>query len=158
MKIYLIRHGEAVSAAEDEKRPLSENGFLEVRKVAQFLAANAIHVEHIYHSGILRAAQTAEALAKGVHLEQVEVLSGLLPDDDVKPIATTCNHWEKDAILVSHLPFLGKLVVEILFGRQGQPFFEFQAASIICLERVVPFFWNISWCIHPYLLPKNNNQ
>ncbi len=37
MKVYLIRHGEAVSSEVDRQRPLSEQGRADIRKVASFI-------------------------------------------------------------------------------------------------------------------------
>jgi phosphohistidine phosphatase len=153
MRLYLVRHGEAVVGEEGGQRPLNDKGQQEVRLMAKFLQENHILVNQIYHSGKLRAEQTAAALAAGlVARVNIDVLPGLLPDDSVKPIAVYCNHWIDDIMLVGHLPFMAKLVSELLLDRDEKQLVEFPTAGIICLERIAVFHWCILWFISPPLL------
>lgn len=153
MKVYLVRHGDAVVAEHDVHRPLSDKGRIEVEKVAHFLQKNEIFVERIFHSEKLRAGQTAEILAKGLkHAPAIESLNGLLPDDSVQPIAVCCNHWQNDVMLVSHLPFLPKLVCELILGYDNKLFTDFQTAGILCMERNGLFDWTINWMVNPKIL------
>ena len=88
MKVYLVRHGEAVSSQSDPQKPLSEQGRADVRKVAVFIKPLCISVEQIWHSGKLRAAQTAEVMAESVSVEKnCSAHEGLGPNDDVTIIA-----------------------------------------------------------------------
>ena len=63
MMLYLVRHGDAVGADVNPTRPLSEEGREEVLKVAHHLKKNRIEVDHIWHSGKVRAIETAEIIA-----------------------------------------------------------------------------------------------
>lgn len=153
MKIYLVRHGDALSVDQDAQRPLSEKGIAEVKKTADFLQKNNIQVERIYHSGKLRAVQTAEIIAKTLDQNLlVEFLNGMDPDDPVHEVAIYCNHWEKDVMLVGHLPFLPKLVTELVLTHDYQQFVEFATGGILCLERKGHFNWFLNWLIDPSLL------
>ena len=88
MKVYLVRHGDAVSSQFDPQRPLSEQGRADIQKVASFIKPLGISVEHVWHSGKLRAAQTAEILAGAVLVEEdCSAHEGLRPNDDVTIIA-----------------------------------------------------------------------
>ena len=58
-----MRHGEALSGTPDGRRPLSQRGRDEVIALAQLASARGVAVAWIYHSGILRAQQTAELVA-----------------------------------------------------------------------------------------------
>ena len=90
MKVYLVRHGEAVSSGIHPQRPLSEQGRADVQKVAAFIKPLGISVEHIRHSGKLRAAQTAEILTESVKVEKgCSEHEALGPNDDVTII--NCN-------------------------------------------------------------------
>jgi phosphohistidine phosphatase len=88
MKVYFVRHGEAVSSGVDPQRPLSEQGRADIRKIASFIKPLGITVEHVWHSGKLRAAQTAEILAESVSVEKdCSAHENLGPNDDVTIIA-----------------------------------------------------------------------
>src|SRR5215470_8768657 len=83
MNIYLVRHGEAVSEKLDPERPLTASGREAVERVAGMAATKGVAVTTIFHSGILRARQTAEVLAQPLRPTLgVQQLSGLLPQDD----------------------------------------------------------------------------
>lgn len=153
MKIYLVRHGDALPVDQDPHRPLSPKGREDVLKTAQFLARNKIRIERIFHSGKLRSTQTAEILSQhiGKHVA-IEYLAGMQPDDTVGSIASYCNHWDNDLMLVGHLPFLGKLVAELILGNESRDFVSLNTASVICMERKGHFTWAINWLIEPNLL------
>ncbi|MBA2654589.1 MAG: phosphohistidine phosphatase SixA [Gammaproteobacteria bacterium] len=151
MKLYLMRHGDAET--NDVQRPLSERGMDEVTKIAEFLASNHIEVEQIYHSGKLRAEQTARGVAANFTIApKIDILSGLLPDDSVKAVAVYCNHWEQDVMLVGHLPFMPRLVSDLITGADDKQCIDFKTAAIVCLERIAIFQWSISWFVYPHLL------
>jgi phosphohistidine phosphatase SixA len=58
-----MRHGDAVSALENPQRPLSKEGRRRVEQTARTALQRNIEVSLVYHSGILRAMETAEILA-----------------------------------------------------------------------------------------------
>jgi phosphohistidine phosphatase len=152
MRLYLVRHGDAVTAEQDIQRPLSHKGQDEVSIMAKFLQANNISVDQIYHSGKLRAEQTAVALAAGKVAVPITRLPGLLPDDPVSPIAISCNEMEQDVMLVGHLPFMAKLASELLLDKENMQLVDFQTGAILCLERIAIFHWCIFWLMSPSLL------
>ena len=73
---YLVRHGEAFPESQDPRRPLTPAGRANVERLARLAAAEAIRASAIFHSGILRARQTAEILG-----------AQLTPDNDVQPVS-----------------------------------------------------------------------
>src|SRR5258706_12414957 len=83
MDFFLVRHGEAQAAYEDARRPLSARGRREVEKVARAAAARKVRVAVIFHSGKLRAEETAEILARFLAPpEGARRSTGLQPEDD----------------------------------------------------------------------------
>jgi phosphohistidine phosphatase SixA len=132
MKLYLIRHGEALSAHIDAQRVLSEHGRIQVAHLATQLRAEDIHPAHIYHSEFLRAKQTATILAEHLKITAVDELEGLLPDDNPAPIYQQINTWTEDTIVVSHLPYLPRLLR--LFSQEGH-YIVFETSTAVCLER-----------------------
>jgi len=69
MKIYLVRHGDSVSMADDDRRPLSEKGIDEINQLVKLISPLHIRVKQILHSNKLRAKQTAEILSQSVHMQ-----------------------------------------------------------------------------------------
>jgi len=153
MKVYLVRHGEAVSSQFDPQRPLSEQGLADIRKVASLIKPLEISVEHIWHSGKLRAAQTAEILAEAVSVEKdCSAHEALSPNDDVTIIADEIKPYDTDLMIVGHLPFLAYLTSLLVAGKETANVAAFDAGSIACLNRRDPGRWQIKWMISPELL------
>jgi phosphohistidine phosphatase len=64
MKLFFMRHGDAVDIAEsDSARPLSDLGRTEVRQVAEGIANMGAQPTHIFASPRIRAQQTAQIVA-----------------------------------------------------------------------------------------------
>src|SRR5437764_12980942 len=85
MEFYLVRHGEAVSENQDPERPLTQAGRQDMEQVARLASARNVQVSVIFHSGILRAKETAEILAAHLHPALgVKQIDSLLPQDDPK--------------------------------------------------------------------------
>ena len=153
MKVYLVRHGEAVSSQYDPQRPLSEQGLADIRKVASFIRPLEISVEHIRYSGKLRAAQTAEILAGVVSVKKdCSEHKDLRPNDDVTIIADELEAYDTDLMIVSHLPFLAYLVSLLVAGKETANVVAFDTGTITCLNRRNPGQWQIEWMIIPELL------
>ena len=152
MKVYLVRHGEAVSSGVDPKRPLSERGFADVRKVASFIEPLKISAEHIWHSGKLRAAQTAEIMTSVVVVKDYSAHEGMGPNDDVTIIADEIESYDTNLMIVGHLPFLAYLASLLVAGKETANVAAFDAGSIACLNRSDPSQWQIEWMISPKLL------
>jgi phosphohistidine phosphatase len=153
MKVYLVRHGEAVSSGVDPQRPLSEEGLTDIRKVASFIKPLKISVEHIWHSGKLRAAQTAEIMAGAVLVEKAcSAHEGLGPNDDVTIIADELEAYDTNLMIVGHLPFLAYLTLLLVAGKETSNIIAFDAGTIACLNRRNPGQWQIEWMVTPEIL------
>ena len=153
MKVYLVRHGEAVSSGVDPKRPLSEQGRADVRKVAAFIKPLGISVEHIWHSDKLRAAQTAEILAESVKVNKgCSEHEALGPNDDITILAGELDAYDTDVMIVGHLPFLAYLTSLLVAGKETANVAAFDAGSFACLNRNNPGQWQIEWMVTPEIL------
>lgn len=153
MKVYLIRHGDAVSSDVDPQRPLSEQGRADILKVASFIRPLGIFVEHLWHSGKLRAAQTAEILAGAVvSANGCSYCDGLEPNDDVSSVADELDAYDTDLMIVGHLPFLWNLTSLLATGRETADVVAFSAGAMACLERRDHGTWQINWMITPEFL------
>ena len=154
MKLYLVQHGAACSKETDPARPLTAQGEADVERLAAFLKQAQIRVERVIHSGKLRARQTAERLA-AVLAPDVEVeVSGLLnPNDNPKAFDWQSESWDKDTLIVGHLPFMAKLVSHLLVEDEDKAVVAYQPGSMVCLEEYAAGQWQLNWMIRPELLP-----
>ena len=153
MKLLLVQHGEACAKDVDPQRPLTERGREDVQRLGSFLARAGIRAERVIHSGKLRARQTAESLggmiAAGVALEE----SGLInPKDNPKAFDWQSDSWDRDTLVVGHLPFMAKLVTHLVTGDANRFINAFRPGSIVCLEPDEDDNWLIAWMIRPELL------
>lgn len=150
MKLYLVRHGEAVSRNQDPERPLSQRGRSDVEGVATRLAKAGARASVALHSGKLRARQTAQLLGPSLGLQQpMQQVPGLNPSDPVEPFASEVDRWTADTLVVGHLPFMSRLVSRLVAGDAEAPVLGFGAGTAVCLEREAAGSWSIAWVIHP---------
>jgi phosphohistidine phosphatase len=139
MMLYLMQHAQAVPEEVDPQRSLSPEGRAAIEQVAARAAQLSLPIEHIYHSGKLRARQTAEILAAALHLEgQVEELEGLTPKDRPEPLARwlraeTQREVPSGLVLVSHLPLLDRLASLLVAGDEDAGVIAFQYAALVAL-------------------------
>jgi len=153
MKLYLVQHGEACTKEINPERPLTDQGKADIDRLANLLEQTGIQVERVIHSDKRRAEQTAQQLAKaiapGVELET----SGLLnPNDNPKAFDWQSESWDRDTLIVGHLPFMAKLVSHLVIDNEDQLIVAFQPGSIVCLEHMNGAEWQINWMIRPELL------
>jgi phosphohistidine phosphatase len=153
MKLYLVQHGEACAKEIDPDRPLTEEGQADIDHLAAFLEQAGIQVERVIHSGKLRAQQTAERLAKAIAPGVEPETSGLInPNDNPKAFDWQSESWDRDTLIVGHLPFMAKLVSHLLIDDETRPITAYQPGSIVCLEHNTEAHWQINWMIRPELL------
>ena len=148
--IYLVRHGDALSNIIDTQRALSETGIYEVSKIAKELKIKNIHVKTIYHSGKLRAEQTADILNQHIQANQgIRQKKGLCPSDDIDVIINTLLQEEEEIMLVGHLPFMNNLASRLTSIHDYDERISFTTATILCLERN-GVGWEYKWKLTPF--------
>jgi phosphohistidine phosphatase len=148
VNFYLVRHGDALSAAENPQRPLSFDGRRHVQQTAGMALERSIQVSAIYHSGILRAKETAEILAERMSVATVAELSGLLPEDDPAIVKAELEAANDSIVLVGHLPFMSRLAGLLINGDPERPGVEFFPATMVCCVRSTTH-WRMSWVVAP---------
>jgi phosphohistidine phosphatase len=108
-------------------------------------------VERVIHSGKLRARQTAESLAEAVATGLEPEVSGLLgPNDNPKAFDWQSESWDRDTLVVGHLPFMARLAAHLVAEDEKLPLVAFQPGSLVCLERN-DGHWQIAWMLRPEL-------
>jgi phosphohistidine phosphatase len=152
MKLYLVQHGEACAKDIDPNRPLTERGAVDVDRLAAFLKQAGIQVDRVIHSRKLRALQTAERLADvvapGAELEASGIIN---PNDNPKAFDWQSESWDKDTLIVGHLPFMAKLVSHLVIEDEGRLITAYKPGSVVCLERFDDAHWQIEWMLRPDL-------
>ena len=152
-QLFLVRHGEATSKEEDPERPLTKVGRSNVVRIADWAATLRIRVDEIRHSGKLRAEQTAEIFSECLNAAPPRVVSGLAPNDDVKPIGEELEREERTIMLVGHLPFLGRLAALLVAGDAERNVVSLDAGGLIGMCRTEDS-WTAVCLMQPQLLPQ----
>ncbi len=156
MKLYLAQHGEAVPKAADAGRPLSGQGSSDVRAIAALLQSAGVRVERVWHSGKLRAEQTARLLASALlpRGRKPQAIEGIGPNAPVAEFSVDADVWEDDTLVVGHLPFMARLVALLTTGDSERDIVAYCPGSVVCLERADAGHWVVLWMIRPDILPK----
>lgn len=150
--LYLLRHAHALDdAPSDELRPLSPKGHRQCDRLVKGFSSNQLlKVEAIWQSGLLRATETAEALANGLQIEVPrEQKDGLTPFDHPSEIATKLHETSESCLIAGHEPNLSCLASFLLTGGSAFQRITFAKASLLCLSRMkvgqqsTP--WQIEW-------------
>ena len=153
MKLYLIQHGEACTKEVDPERPLTEQGRVDIDRMAAFLNQSNITVDRVMHSGKLRAQQTAERLAEAIAPKtKLEISSLINPNDNPDAFDWQRESRDHDTLIVSHLPFLAKLISHLVIDDENPPIVSYTPGCVVCLELVDGANWQINWMIRPELL------
>ncbi len=150
MLLYLVRHGKAEPGDHDAARKLTVQGRKTVERVARRLSKAKVQVDRIEHSGLARAAETAEILAKAVSGEVMGV-ADLGPSDDVAPVASRLESTgDGSVMLVGHLPFMGRLASYLLIGDTDTEPLHFRTGAVACLSNSEQG-WMLEWLLPPSL-------
>ena len=109
--VALVHHADAVSPIEDPQRPLSPLGFAHAEALAVSAREAGIKPAAIWHSGKLRARQTAEAFYRVCNpFADFRMVRGLRPEDSPETMLAELAAESRDVMLVSHMPLLPPLL------------------------------------------------
>ncbi len=132
--LVLVHHGDAVGPEVDAMRPLSSVGRAATERVADAAAARGIKPDAIWHSGKLRARQTAEIFWKACNpLAPFTAERGLLPDDPPQWIRDRLSGEGRTILIVGHMPYLPRLL-GMLTGARDDRAVSFPLHGCVALE------------------------
>jgi phosphohistidine phosphatase len=137
MKLYLVRHAEAIERSgttPDASRYLTTKGRLAFRKIARRVRRAGIAPDVIFTSPLLRAVQTAEILAERLkHEGPVVVAKELSPGFDLPALRSLLAEAgnPREAAFVGHEPDLGTLAAILLDVPGG---FPLRKGAVLALE------------------------
>jgi phosphohistidine phosphatase len=153
MKLYLAQHAEACTKDSHPERPLTEKGKADANRMAVFLRQAGVNVGKIVHSGKLRAAQTCDRLKNAIgNGTTPEILDIINPNDDPEQLAQQTLVWKQDALIIGHMPYIGKLVSLLLLRDEHALTVQYTPGTIVCLERTDEYRWVLNWVMKPELL------
>jgi phosphohistidine phosphatase len=134
VRLYLVHHGEAVGADIDPRRPLSSAGREAVERLAREAAARGARPAVVWHSGKLRARQTAEAFWRACNaLAIFSATKDLQPDDPPMWMRDRLLAEPRDILIAGHFPFLPRLLA-LLRGDPEGASGEFPTHGVVALS------------------------
>ena len=149
MQVYLVQHGEAKPKDLDPDRSLTDGGREETERVAAVVGRGKLKAHQIWHSGKTRARQTAEVFGETLSPPGgVAAVTGLAPNDDVRPIAEAVERESQPLMLVGHMPFMARLAGLLLTGNPQQAPVKFRNSAVVCLTREDDR-WQVAWILTP---------
>lgn len=133
MKLYLMQHAPACSAAENPEKPLSPAGIDQAKAAAAGVKRLGLSFDLIITSPKRRAQQTAALIAERIRYPYSDILSTgaaspmALPDELLELLA---QEDAEQILVVGHLPHLATLAGRLLSGAMLQ----FENTGLTCIE------------------------
>ena len=154
MQLILIRHGKAdLEFTNDNERELTLRGKMQVERLANWLRQYELNDPQMWHSGKLRAFQTAEVVReKTGWFCQLRPMDELRPEAKVEPIVEMIRNEDRDLVIVSHMPLLSEITAELLGHGPGKVFWEFGTAGALVLQRDGFQDWIVQGFVRPSML------
>lgn len=141
MRIYLVRHGEAVpeeDAGSDRDRWLAARGREQVRVLGRLLREQNVAIDAMLSSPLPRAVQTAELIANAIDwLGVIESHRSLEPSAQPSVAAREIMAAGSAVIVVGHEPSISALGAHFL-GRPSFP--PFRTSQCCAIEEGKPTF------------------
>ncbi len=127
MKIYLVRHGDAIDyatpgLASDEERWLTESGREEVEWTARILERLGVNPDLILSSPLVRARQTAEIIGEIIGPSETPEFSDNLIHGGSFPglLEDIAGHGSPgEVVLTGHMPSIGELIGWLCWADQS---------------------------------------
>ena len=141
MRLLLVHHADAVGPDVDPQRPLSSRGHAQARALVERFSAELGRVTGvsawtpaaIWHSGKLRARQTAEAFLALNPFAEFKMIRGLRPDDPPEIVLGALADETRDLVLVGHVPNLPALRQRLIAPAAPLPVFPLH--GLVLVER-----------------------
>jgi phosphohistidine phosphatase len=129
VKVFLIRHAKAEPGEPDELRALDERGRTQARELGERLAQDGVRPDAVLSSPLLRARETADAIARATGGE-AEVDERLAPGATASDLRDVVEGRGDTVIVVGHQPDCSQIAAAI----KGGPEPEFKTAGMVQLH------------------------
>jgi phosphohistidine phosphatase len=131
LRLFLVHHGDAVGPDVNPQRPLSQHGRVAVERLAAEAAARGAKPVVVWHSGKLRAKQTAEAFWRACNaLAEFSATRDLQPDDPPQWIRDRLRGEPRDILLAGHYPHMPRLLAMLTSDADNR----FPQHGVVALE------------------------
>jgi phosphohistidine phosphatase SixA len=129
VRLYLVRHAEAAPGTPDELRRLTTAGREQAQALGQRLTDEGVRPDAVLSSPLLRARETAEAIARPAGLTAVtdERLAPGATADDVRAVVEGRGEL---VVVVGHQPDCGRIAAEL--GDGTEP--KLRPGAMVALE------------------------
>jgi phosphohistidine phosphatase len=145
--LILVHHGEAEGPEVDPRRPLTPAGRLAVERLAAAAALHGARPDIVWHSGKLRARQTAEAFWRACNaLATFSATRDLQPNDPPERLRDRLVGESRDLLVAGHFPHLPRLLT-LLVGDEETAAFPLHGA--VALEPAAAMSWRELWRLDP---------
>ncbi len=135
MLLWVIRHADAVRSTkvDDDARPLSALGMTQARRLARYFQTRPLPIA-LWSSPLVRARQTAEAIAEAVPSTTLRIVETLAPGSSVRDIIHEVHAASSSpCVLVGHEPTMSALVSRLLSG-DDSAHVRFAPSTTVLLE------------------------
>jgi phosphohistidine phosphatase len=137
-ELYLIRHGIAEDRGEawpdDTKRPLTERGIARLKKEARGLARLGVSFDVMLTSALVRARQTADAVAGAFDPRPpIVTIESLAPGGTYQAVLADLEKQTRRSriALVGHEPGIGELAARLIGSRHP---IEFKKGAVCRID------------------------
>ena len=138
MRLYLLRHADAVNGPDDDIRELSALGRKQARRLGEFLSQAGIGFDAAFSSPLIRARETAGLVVKEcgkIEPGQIETTGALLNETSDTAFDRLCRglpHSHR-VLFVGHAPTLAERAERLLhLPRAGG--FKLGKCAMICVD------------------------
>lgn len=150
MKVYLVHHVHALTAAQDPARHISAQGRSEADRLGTRLRALGVAPVRILHSDKQWTIDTAQRIAAKLGLEDraVKTAYPINTGDPVAPFMAEIKSADGDLMMCGHVDYLLRAASQMVCGDEKRKVVEFKPGNgtIACLEGkdrdwVITFVW-----------------
>ena len=141
MRVLLVHHADAVGPDVDPQRPLSALGRFQAAELAALAADLKFAPAAIWHSGKVRARETAEAFLRVcAPFAQFKAVRGLQPDDPPEWMRDelAAADDDRDVLVAGHMPHIARLTHLLSDGTIAIPLH-----GMVGFERQVEGGWRV---------------
>lgn len=147
--IYLVHHADAVPPGVDSMRPLSDRGRAAAQLLAFEAARRGVKPDCVWHSGKLRARQTAEIFWRACNpFATLTAERGLQPTDPPEWMRDRLLGDTRDVMAVGHMPSLPRLLRLLLGADPDTSQIEFPLHGLVAMEAAGEI-WVETWRLEP---------
>jgi phosphohistidine phosphatase len=138
MKLYFLRHAEAVDGLDDAARALSPRGRREAREIGRFLEDAGVAFNAAYTSPLVRARETAEIVLDtcgAVSVEQLQITNMLLNETANRQFLGWIRALTdfKHVLLVGHAPSMDEWLAALL-GIESVDVINLPKGGLACVK------------------------